>query len=199
VLGVRLQAEEPHHLIASLVEQPDRRLEDFVEDLHRPGYPERDGFRPLEGERLRRQFAEHDVEKGDQGKGQSDGHRMGRGAGCCRHGQHTGKERLEDLSQRLLTDPSQGKTGESNAELSRRDVGVEMIENGQQMLRPPIAARSQGADARAPDADQSELRGDEETISQHEQQDDCQAHQVAQNCSRFSHRFCFDLTGAEKV
>src|SRR5262245_49683904 len=115
---------KPHqleHQAAGLVEYRDRDFEDPVENLHRPGYSQCYPLRALERQCLGRQLAQDDMEKGDYRESDSDCYRVtcdGR-AGTAEQKQ---KERLEEVRERVLSNPAKGKTRQRYTELSGRDI-----------------------------------------------------------------------------
>src|SRR5262245_6245778 len=71
-----MDAEEPEKFDARNLDQPDEGFESLVEKLHPSGRRHRDGFGFLDGQGLRRVFAEHQVQIGDHGQRDGDGYRM---------------------------------------------------------------------------------------------------------------------------
>ena len=85
----------------------------------RADHDERDALGVLERDPLRGELARDHVESGDDGERERDAERV-RAYGP--------KDRLEQPGQRRLPDPAQRETGDGDAELAGRDVGVEVLD-----------------------------------------------------------------------
>src|SRR6185436_6664835 len=94
-----------------------------------------------------------------------------------RPGQNELEQRSEHRSQRLLPDPSERETCQRDSELGCRDVSVEMIDDPKKGSRAPVSFGYQRSDARAPNAYERELRRDEESVSQHQEENNGQLEQ----------------------
>src|SRR5205085_11694509 len=87
---------------------------------------------------------------------------------------HEGERRLKDPSEKLFADPAQGETGQGDAELGRRQVGVEMYayvlgENGAdvafvlkriELAGPHFYDREFGRDEKGVERDEPDDQGD---------------------------------------
>jgi hypothetical protein len=82
---------------------------------------------------------------------------------------HAPLERLlEHVREDRLADPAQRERGHRDAELRGRDVGVQLVEQGDEKARAPVPRLDHHLDAGAPHADEGELDGDEEAVGQNE-------------------------------
>ena len=101
------QAEQPQHAVAEPVEEMDRRPEHQQEQGQRAHDHERGALAALEREALRSEFAEHDVQGGDDEEGHRHRDRMGGDAGRrLRQPEESG---LDQVGERRLADPSEGQ------------------------------------------------------------------------------------------
>ena len=110
----------------SLVERPNRGKRDFVKPFQRLCNPESHRKRPLNGHRFRCEFAENDVEKSDDGKG--DDKRDGvlkfrRGDVEPMH------RRFEKLREGGFTEPAKAEAGERDTELRRAEGRIEITDD----------------------------------------------------------------------
>src|SRR6266545_4615470 len=94
-----MDAEEPEKFDARNVDQPDEGLEGLVEKLHPTGRRQRDSFGLLDGQGLRRVFAQHQVQIGDHGQRDGDGYRM-RDQRRRRRREKVQQDRLEEMGER---------------------------------------------------------------------------------------------------
>jgi hypothetical protein len=69
VTGGWLESGEPQHAVADAVQECDRPAKDRLEDADWPCHPQGRRFGTLQGEALRRELAEHDVQHGYQREG----------------------------------------------------------------------------------------------------------------------------------
>ena len=86
-----------------------------------------------------------------------------------RRAEHADQQRLEQARERRLADPAQGQARQRDAELRRRQVGVEVREHVLGEPGAAVAFAELDLDLRRPHLDQRELRGDEEAVQDHEQ------------------------------
>ena len=163
----RLEADHPQQAARRLVEQPDRREADPVEDVERHRDPQGGRLRSPDRERLRSQFADHDVQHRDADEGHREAHRVHQRVGGARDLLH---QRRDDPAEGGLTHPAERQAREGDAELARREVGVEMGQLMARELRPPAARLGERIELGRPHLDQRELGGDEEAVERDEQQ-----------------------------
>jgi hypothetical protein len=123
----------------------------------------------LQCEALGGKFAQNDVQGGDDREGTDN--RDGVGARHRPIAGQAGEQRFEQLRQRGLADPAERERRDGDAELRRRQVGVEMIERALQGGGVHAAPRDQLGDAAATNGDEGELGGDEEAVGEHQQHD----------------------------
>ena len=162
------QPEETDGARARPVEQAYRPLEDFVEGVC-IGQETASATRSALSSAIvfGASSPMHDVEEGDDGEG--DGERDGVER---RLGDAPGERRFEQVCDDGLADPAQRERGHRDAELRGGDVGVEVVEQTEQAARAAVAGGGERLDARASDADEGELRGDEEAVGDDQKKDD---------------------------
>ena len=85
-----------------------------------------------------------------------------------RRAEHADQQRLEQPREGRLADPAQGQARQRDAELARRQVGVEVREHVLGEAGAAIAFADLDLDLGRPDLDQRELRRDEEAVDDHE-------------------------------
>ena len=166
----RFDAEQAQEGVRHLVQDPDAGVGHLVEEPQRRRHPQAGRFGPADGERLGRQFAEHDVEHADDREGDHQADRVG---GLGRQAGHQVEERLQQSVDRWFADDAKADAGEGDAELSRRQVGVELIDHALRQTAPQrvLVGRHLGR----PDLDQGELGGDEEAVQADQEQGQGQA------------------------
>lgn len=72
----RAQADRSKHQIAETVESEDRRTQEKEEQRERTDDGQRRALAALQRQALRRQFAEHDMQRRDYDEGNRDGERV---------------------------------------------------------------------------------------------------------------------------
>src|SRR6266540_1716509 len=164
-----IDAEEPEKFDARNVDQPDEGLEGLVEKLHPTGRRQRDSFGLLDGQGLRRVFAQHQVQIGDHGQRDGDGYRM-RDQRRRRRRENVQQDRLEEMGERRFAYRAQREACDGDAELAGGEHRVEPVQRPQYGPRPALFRRRQSLYLRAADADQRELHGHEEPVCQHQNQ-----------------------------
>ena len=172
-LGRRRDADQLEQAVGGVIEHPDRRVGELEEEEEGKGDQQRRPLGLADGDRLRGQLAEHDVQEGDDQEGEPQAHRMDEvGIGGQR-----GDQRPDQPGERRLADPAETQARERDSQLGRGEVGVEMARH---VPRQPGAADPVG-DVRLelgrPDADQGELGGHEEAVEDH--QDEPEGHPPA--------------------
>ena len=85
-----------------------------------------------------------------------------------RAGSQLGAEAQDDLGDGGLADPAEREAGERDAELHGGQELVDGVLELEHGASAGPAERDELLDARLPNADESELRGDEETVGQDE-------------------------------
>ena len=150
------------------VEEADDRPEDGVEQSQGRAEQEGDLNGLADGERLRGQFAKHDVEerdereRNDEGDGRDDRRRGDAGQMECR---------LDHVGEEGLAEPTQSEAGQGDAQLGGRDVGLEMGGDVFGELGAGVTLLDQGVELAGPDLDDGQLRGDEEPVEQDQRED----------------------------
>src|SRR5215475_7036936 len=121
-----MDAEEPEKFDARNVDQPDEGFESLLEKLHPTGRRQRDSFGLLDGQGLRRVFAQHQVQIGDYGQRDGDGYRM-RDQRRRRRREKVQQDRLEEMGERRFAYRAQREACDGDAELAGREHGVEPV------------------------------------------------------------------------
>jgi len=162
-----LDAGKAEHPVGGAVEHPDDRPEQVVEhDQSRRG-PEGHGAGALDGEGFRREFAHDDVEKRDDEKRGDvrdgfDGVLVANADGVQWRVKPPGEERFSE--------PAESEAGEGDAELRRREIGVEVFGDVDGQADAPVAGLEHRPQLRGADFDDGKLSGNKEPVGQHEQQ-----------------------------
>jgi hypothetical protein len=102
MLAGRMDADEPEDPPRHAVQQPDCGIGNDVERVQHVSDPERGPDRLLDGDRLRSELAENDVQHGNDG----EGHRRGDGRRRLRSDPQAGEDRLQKVMKRRLADPA---------------------------------------------------------------------------------------------
>jgi hypothetical protein len=79
------------------------------------------------------------------------------------------EQRLDQVMERGLADPSQCERGQRDAELRRRQIRVEMADEPFGHLRADASGLRELSDLRRPHFDDRELGRDEKTVRKHEE------------------------------
>jgi len=84
------------------------------------------------GPATRSEVAEDDVQDGEdrEGEGEADGVRQRRALGGRQPGEAL-QHRLDQVGEGRFANPAEGDAGDGDAELSRGDVGIEVVEPAQ--------------------------------------------------------------------
>ena len=174
--GARLEADCAQNEIAEAVEGEDRRTEEEEKDRQRAHDPEGRGFALLERETLGRELPDHDVQRrdDDEGKGDGDGVRTEN----SRRSRQEDEQRLDQMRERRLADPPEREGGDGDAELRRRQIGVEAVDRALQRGGVHAPQGDEFGDAAAADGDQRELGGDKESIGQDEDENCGYSHKI---------------------
>ena len=164
-----LKVEQAKHAIAEAVQEQDGRAEHQEEQAEGTDDGEGRALAPLKGQALRGEFAEDDVQGRDDRERDHHRHRV-------RHDRpqvhrQPGERRLDEVCEGRLADPAERQGREGDAELGRREVGIQAVGRLLQGrgVRPPL--RDQLGDAAAAHRDQGELGRHEEPVGEHQDQD----------------------------
>ena len=95
---------------------------------------------------------------------------------------HGAQQRFEDMRKGWLTDPAQAQGGEGDTQLAGRQVGVELAVHGAQDLSAPAVGMGDGLDPGGAQFDHGELRCNEKSVEQY--QDQCKKNhaEVGEEC-----------------
>ena len=175
------RTQEPKEKSAAAIQQDDQGSEHVLgRPLHRQRGNQGESFRILDRQRFGHQFAEHDLEGGqqeqDQGRGNTGGGGVSRSSGIKAQGQarEQGHDSGGDL---LLAIDTQHDAGEGNADLAGSDIVVELVgilENRQYGPGQGVSLLSQLHDACLAGADRRELTGNIEGVEKDQHCDDQQ-------------------------
>ncbi len=164
----RPDSHQPEDLVGQPVEQPDG-------PRHEPGKPEQRSHHqrtgPLgieEGHRLGSQFAQHDMQHGDDGERHRDCHSM-QGGGVDLNRQ-TAEQRLDQVGQGRLPDPPQSQGGQGDPQLGGRDIAVERLNGLEGQSSFSVAGSGHLLEPGPPGADQGELGRNEEGVGEDQRQ-----------------------------
>jgi len=161
------QAGHAQHHVGAGIEHEDEGVHGPVETVERQGAPQGDRLGNADRQRFRRQFADHDVQEGDDAEGDHEGDAMddflGGDAGQC-------EQRFEQAGKGRFADPAQAEGGEGDAQLAGRQVGVELAVD----FREDAAAQAGGfcncPYARLAQGDDAEFRRHEEAVQRHQEE-----------------------------
>ena len=179
VLPLHIVAEFAADRIRDGVQNPDKGTHDAAEEHHRECNREHDVLDVRNRHGLWCKLAEHDVQRGDDRKGNRKRNRVPnlvRQPEHMRHGQ-------DERRNRGLTHPAKTKRGECDAELRHRERVVEMLGELLRISGAAAPLRNQRLETRGADLDAAELRRDEEAV--HEDQKDNE--QYVEQCGQYVH------------
>src|SRR4030095_11917673 len=106
------------------VQEPDRRLEDRVEKSQGPAYEQRCRHRLSDSENFGGLFSEHDMQKRNGRKCQSEGDRFDH-RGRFDFGED--EQWVKHPRKEWLAEPTKAKAGRCNPHLTRGKVGVQVV------------------------------------------------------------------------
>jgi hypothetical protein len=152
--------------VAHAVEEVHERLGGEVEDAHDRRHDQRGRGGPSDREALRRELAEHDVQQRDDQEGEGARERDAGDPGVLP------EHRLEQVVEGPLTGDAEAQAGDRDAELTSREVGVDVVDGVADGPRAGASLALPSGDLAGPDPRQRELRGDEEAVQRHERQGD---------------------------
>ena len=157
-LARRRDAERLEHQVAEPVEGVDDRLGDEVEGTHRPRDPEHRPGGARDGERLRRELAEHHVQHGHdrqrEDEAQPDRDAGGDGA----------DQRLQDVLEGGLGERAEADAGDGDAELAGGQVGVDLLHGAARRLGAGLSLPLELDDLAEAHTGDGELGRDEEGV-----------------------------------
>lgn len=156
--------EEP---VGGAVEDPDGGFEEGVEEVEggADGEGGAEGF--ANGEGLGHQFAENDVEEGDDAVGED----VGEGGDDGFVGEADFEEdRLDEAVDEGFAKAAEGDTGEGDAELGGGEVAVKVLDLIAGADGAGFAFGDSGLELGAADFDDGELGGDEESVQEDEEE-----------------------------
>src|SRR5688572_12904432 len=147
-----MQSKQTHRPGTGPIKQPNRIRKSLVEELHRPGDSQCSFLCAFEGDRFRRQFAEDNVQKSDNAERNRERYRVQQ-----RFRDSSSQGNLQKVRDSRLANPAERQRSQSDAELGRRNVGVQVIDPRSVLARPsPAAAIVAMRDRRTPTSANSE-------------------------------------------
>ena len=151
--------------VTRCVQEPDRRLEDRVEKSQGPAYEQCCRHGLSDSENLGGLFSEHDVQKRNGRKCQSEG------IGFDHHGRldfGESKKWLKHARKEGLAEPTQAKTGRCNPDLTRGKIGVQVVLYLLDERRALAAFSGQCVDLAPADFHERKLGRDKEAVQEHQ-------------------------------
>ena len=166
VLVGRIVTGEAHDAVGDAVEQQHDGVRDAVEPDQRGGSAQRPALGGEDGERLGDELADDDVQSRHDEV--ADRHADGddRRLGQTEHRE----QRLEQLGDGRLAQPSQRQRRQRDAQLAGRQVGVDVLGDLHGVFRARLVLVDGKLKLRFADAHERELRDDEKRV--HDEEDD---------------------------
>ena len=161
------EAGHAQHHVGAGVQQPDRRVHRPVEAVQRQRTPQADRLRGADRQRLRRQFAHHDVQEGDHAERDHEGHAVDQ---LFVGDAEQGEGRFEDAGKSRFADPAQAQRGQGDAQLAGRQIGVELAMDFVEDAAAQAAAFRNRAHAGFAKGDDAEFGRHEEAVQRHQEQ-----------------------------
>ena len=165
---IRREPKSPQDPARRPAHDEQQRTGQGQKDIHRACHRQRHLLRPLQRQRLGNQFAQNDVQAGDQDEGNEDRNAVSvdRGVGnILNRAQH-------HLGQQRLADPAQGQADDGDSQLDAIDHFVQVAMQLLHNARADAPGSDQLLDTGITDADQREFRGREESVGRHQEQDE---------------------------
>ena len=172
-------AGNPQNGIGAGVEQVDRRVHGPVKQVQRHGRPQRQRFGFSYSPRFWSQFADHNVQVGNDEEGGKERHALDH---FGRFDAHGAQYRLQDVGERRFADPAQPQRRQGDTQLAGRKVSVELVVDGAQDLSAPAVHVCDGLDPGRAQFDHGKFRRNEEAVEQN--QDQCKKNhaEVGEEC-----------------
>ena len=159
----RANAGDPEDRVRARVHQCDERIHHPVEEVQRVRAPERESERTLYRKVLGGELADDDVQVGDDAERQREGDDLEKRRGQpCEH-------RREQCRDRRLTDPADSERAKRHAQLGRRYVLIELIDNARREASTGAALLGELVELGFSDPDKRVFGRDEEPVRQNEQ------------------------------
>ena len=159
--------EAAQHEAGRSADHAQERARHGHEEIHGSGDGQGHALGPLQGHGLRHDFAQDNVEVGDEDEGQRDGDGVSQDGGVIA----ATYRQLDQGGQGGLANPAQSEAGQGDTELD----GAEQLVHALVQLADGAGADAAGLDelldAGVADADQGKFRRHEEGIGRHQQQD----------------------------
>ena len=164
----RLETHASGDPVRDVVQQPDERVHDALENEHRQRDGQDDMLDVLDRHRLRRKLAEHDVAARDDGESERERNRVPDSVIEACHP----RERQDQRRDERLADPAETERSERDAELRDGKRGVEVVGELLGIRRPLVPRLDQRLKARRTDFHNRKFRCDEEAVHEDEEEDE---------------------------
>src|ERR1700691_1903568 len=168
-------AEKPQDQASGAAHEKKYGACEGEERFHGSSHSQGDLLGALQGESLGDEFAEQDVEIGDEAEGDDDGDAVGVD-GRVRNLMHKA-QRTYQLGDHGFADPAQSQADDGDAELDAVDDFVEVLMQALDDTGAGAAGFNELLDAGVANTDQGELRGGEKRIRCHQEKDQEHAEQ----------------------
>ena len=154
--------------VRDVIQQPDERIHDALEDEERQGDRERDTLDLANRNVLRNQLAAHDVQRGDEKERNGEGDGFNRTLGHA----EPRKCRMQQGSDDRFAEPAQAQGNDGDAKLRDGKRHVKAIGQLFRIRCAAIALGDENVEPGTAHLDDGKLRCNEERIAEDEQKDD---------------------------
>ncbi len=168
-------AEKPQDQAAGSAHEKKHGAGEGEERFHRSGHGQGDLLGALQGQRLRNEFAQQNVQVSDQAESDGDSDAVSIDRGVRNFLNET--ERFNETRDHGFADPAQGEADHGDAELNAVDDFVETLMQALDDAGAAAAGFDELLDAGVANADQREFRSREKRIRCHQEKDQEHAEQ----------------------
>ena len=169
------RAEKPQDQTAGPAHEKKHGASEGEECFHGSGHGEGDVFGALQGQSLRHQLAQQNVQVGDEAESDRDGDAVSINRGVWNFVNET--EGLHQTGDHGFADPAQGEADHGDAQLNAVDDFVQTLMQALDDAGAGAAGFDELLNARVADADQGEFRSREKRIGCHQEKDQKHAEQ----------------------
>ncbi len=187
--ATRAQSAKPQHQVAEAVQCRDGWPKQEAEQAQRSGDRKRRPLSALERKAFRGQFAQNDVQHRYDDERNGDGHSMR--AGGRDRSDKSAEKRLDKVRQRGLANPAQSERRNSDAQLGRREIGVEAVDGMLENRRVAAAGSDQLCHPASPDRHEGKLGGNKKSVGCNQDKDCRDAEQVGHTAIAARHDLLF--------
>ncbi len=177
-LATQRRPEQLQHQRRRPIQQAHNRPRHPDKQVHRPRDGQRNALGPLQRQRLRHNFAEHNLKVGDEEERQHHGRTVRQQQRVRRRPRvlrQTPQQVLHPRRNRRLAQTAQHKIGQRHAQLNRRQHLVDVVLQAQRRMRRRPFTRKQVLNPGLAHAHQRELRGHKEAVRKNAQCDQTSA------------------------